>query len=96
MNNNIFLTNEIKAKFLLFLNAKFMHYEKVEDFKFFTKHFYNEYSANSFRLQKYIVYSKENATEKVFNCLIYKGITFIGKIDFLKKDGTWILLPDHS
>ena len=45
----IFLTEEIKSKFILFLNNNFGHYDNCNDFRFMTNHFYNEYSVNTFR-----------------------------------------------
>ena len=105
----IFLTDEIKTKFILFLNNNFGHYDNCNDFRFMTNHFYNEYSVNTFRELDYLLLSKtcsdaENQQhlknlkniKKVLICSVYKAITFIGKIYFLKKDGVWILSPDHS
>ena len=103
IKTEILLTEEIKSKFLLFLNNKFSHYEKIEDFRFFTYHFHNEYSVNSFREERFLLLSKmddnmqndKSLEKKVFICSAYKGITFIGKIYFLKKDGLWISSSYH-
>jgi hypothetical protein len=105
VEETFFLTEEIKSKFILFLNNKFGHYNKINDFRFMTNHFYNEYSVNTFRELDYLLLSKANTfndikntknIKKVFICSVYKAITFIGKIYFLKKDGIWIISPDHS
>ena len=87
INHDTCKSKMLNSYFIENMNLSFANSNNADDLeiKFCSHHFYNEYSAILYRnygCSKGIIY---------LSALVYKGITYIGKIIFFKEDNIWKL-----